>query len=172
MISTVLIGYSKTTNKRSIMNILLKMLCSVSEKPLNYCSKSYTDGFVAVVIGNKPVSCDTENLENFKNNERLTKKLRFFTDEHSSTSILSSTNPSFMAAKLWTRKECVYKFFNVRNLFSPSVLFNSEDVVFIDENVIYTYMIFEGTILSFMCSAGCTNINLYELIGDELYEKL
>lgn len=152
------------------MNKLLTLLFD-KFKGYGFCSKSYTKNCIAAAIGRRPVTCDVEFVDYSIRNERLFKRLRFFTSIEVADQILLSKAPQRLAMWLWTRKECIYKYYNKRNIVPPDVLVRTNSKVQFEENRITTIMVRNDLALSYLHLAEGSSLLLEYKYG-ELHEKI
>lgn len=165
------IAFTSVSSRKEGMNNILRALSELKGSSILYCSKSYTDGTECAAVSNAPISCDIADTGRFDVSVRPN-KLLFYTDKATAESVLSSEMPAYQAAKLWTRKECIFKMFNVRNPFPANALYNDKDEIIISDKKILTYRPGNSTVLSVMVPAEVSDIRIYELKGGRLYEKI
>lgn len=139
---------SYAPRREATVNQLLRRQRELLSVASVYYSKSYADEWNATAIGTVPLAVDIASLRRFSPLSTLNRKLRFYTSEAVAEAICSSDAPAYQAAKLWTRKECIFKLCGQRNPFPAEMIYNEDDFITVGTYRIHTLRLTEQLLLS------------------------
>lgn len=143
------IGTGYTYIKRYVVN---KILSEVSNKykKYRYSCKSYSGNYIALAFSQNPISCDIAKIDYSGDIGRLEKKMKFFLKEDEIKDVIKSEDPYKYAIWGFTRKECIYKMYNVRNLKNFDNIVSKHKTIYFNNLIMETQHIYKDVVLSYI----------------------